>query len=57
MRRDIISGMKAAISNVWMKGEYQVERRGEHYVPHQWSEQNGRYHFNEGRWEKGEKGQ
>src|ERR1700730_7590139 len=45
--------------HVWMKGEYQyqTERRGEHYVPNQWSEQNGRYHFNEGRWEKGEKGQ
>jgi hypothetical protein len=43
--------------HVWMKGEYQAERRGEHYVPNQWSEQNGRYHFNEGRWEKGEKGQ
>jgi len=21
-------------------------------VPNQWSEQNGRYHFNDGRWEK-----
>jgi hypothetical protein len=40
-----------------MKGKYQAERRGEHYVAHRWTEQKGRYHFDEGRWEKDNKGQ
>jgi|SRR5450631_844892 WXXGXW repeat (2 copies) len=43
--------------HVWTKGEYQPERRGEHFVPQRWTQQNGKYHFDEGRWEKGEKGQ
>jgi hypothetical protein len=42
--------------HVWVKGDYQRERRGEHWVPHQWTEQNGKYHFDEGRWER-DKGQ
>jgi hypothetical protein len=30
----------------------QAERRGEHYVASEWSKkQDGRYHFDEGRWE------
>jgi WXXGXW repeat (2 copies) len=37
--------------HVWVKGDYQAERRGEHYVASEWSKQDGRYHFNEGRWE------
>ena len=43
--------------HVWMKGEYQAERRGEHYVAHRWTEQKGRYHFDDGSWEKDNKGQ
>ena len=38
--------------HVWIKGEYVPERRGEHWVAHEWRESNGRYVFNEGRWEK-----
>jgi hypothetical protein len=37
--------------HVWVKGAYEPERRGEHYVASAWSKQEGRYHFNEGRWE------
>ncbi len=38
--------------HVWVKGDYQAERRGEHYVASEWSKkQDGRYHFDEGRWE------
>jgi hypothetical protein len=37
--------------HVWVKGDYQAERRGEHYVASEWSKQDGRYHLNEGRWE------
>jgi hypothetical protein len=36
----------------WVKGDYLAERRGEHYVASEWRAQDGRYHFNEGRWEK-----
>jgi hypothetical protein len=43
--------------HTWVKGDYQAERRGEHFVAPEWREQNGRYHFNEGRWEKDNKGQ
>jgi hypothetical protein len=42
--------------HVWIKGDYVPERRGEHWVAHEWREQNGRYHFNEGHWEH-DKGQ
>jgi hypothetical protein len=38
--------------HVWIKGEYVPERRGEHWVAHEWRENNGRYTFNEGRWER-----
>jgi hypothetical protein len=35
-----------------VKGDYQAERHGEHYVASAWSKkQDGRYHFDEGRWE------
>jgi len=37
--------------HVWVKGNYQAERHGEHYVASEWSKNEGRYHFNEGRWE------
>jgi hypothetical protein len=38
--------------HVWVKGDYQAERRGEHYVASEWSKnKEGRYHFDEGRWE------
>ena len=36
----------------WVKGDYLAERHGEHYVASEWRAQDGRYHFNEGRWEK-----
>jgi hypothetical protein len=42
--------------HVWVKGDYVPARRGEHWVGHEWREQNGRYHFNEGHWER-DKGQ
>jgi hypothetical protein len=42
--------------HVWVKGEYVPEHRGEHWVAHEWREQNGRYHFNEGHWDR-DKGQ
>jgi hypothetical protein len=42
--------------HIWVKGDYQAQRRGEHWVAHEWRQENGRYRFNEGRWEK-DKGQ
>jgi hypothetical protein len=42
--------------HVWVAGEYLRERPGEHWVPNRWTEHNGRYHFDEGRWER-DKGQ
>ncbi len=38
--------------HTWVKGEYQAERRGEHYIAPEWRAQDGRYHFSEGRWER-----
>ena len=38
--------------HVWMKGDYERERRGEHYVAPEWRQQDGRYHFNEGHWDR-----
>jgi len=38
--------------HIWINGGYEQERRGEHYVNPEWREQNGRYHFNEGHWER-----
>jgi WXXGXW repeat (2 copies) len=35
----------------WVKGDYQAERRGEHYVASEWRAEDGKYRFNEGRWE------
>lgn len=43
-------------NHTWVKGEYQAQRRGEHWVAHEWRQENGRYRFNEGRWER-DKGQ
>ena len=43
--------------HVWTNGEYQAERRGEHFVPQRSTEQKGCYHFDDGRWEKDNKGQ
>jgi hypothetical protein len=43
--------------HTWVKGDYLAERRGEHFIAPEWREQNGRYRFNEGRWEKDNKGQ
>lgn len=41
---------------VWKKGEYVKNRPGHHWVPHAWEKRNGRYHFNEGHWERGDHG-
>ena len=38
--------------HVWVKGGYERERRGEHYVAPEWREENGHYHFNEGHWDR-----
>jgi hypothetical protein len=38
--------------HVWVKGEYVPERHGEHYVAPEWREKEGRYHFNEGHWDR-----
>ena len=37
--------------HVWSKGSYARERRGEHWVAHEWVERDGRYHLNQGHWE------
>jgi hypothetical protein len=37
--------------HVWVKGDYQAERHGEHYVASAWAKQDGRYHFDGSRWE------
>lgn len=39
-------------NHVWVKGEYQRARRGEHWVAHEWRNENGRYHFREGHWDR-----
>ncbi|MGH8800387.1 MAG: YXWGXW repeat-containing protein, partial [Casimicrobiaceae bacterium] len=38
--------------HTWRKGHYMRERRGEHWVPNQWVERSGRYHYEPGRWER-----
>jgi hypothetical protein len=38
-------------AHTWVKGEYQPERKGEHFVAPEWKQQDGRYGFAEGRWE------
>jgi hypothetical protein len=43
-------------AHTWVKGEYQRARRGEHYVASEWRQQEGRYGFDAGRWEKDNKG-
>ncbi len=37
---------------VWNKGGYERERHGEHYIGPAWREENGRYHFHEGHWDR-----
>ena len=37
--------------HVWVPGRLVRERRGARWVPHQWTEKNGRYYFTEGHWE------
>ncbi|MGH8850919.1 MAG: YXWGXW repeat-containing protein [Casimicrobiaceae bacterium] len=37
--------------HTWRKGHFIRERRGEHWVPNQWVERSGRYHYEPGRWE------
>jgi hypothetical protein len=37
--------------HTWVKGDYLAERRGERYIAPEWRAQDGRYQFNEGRWE------
>ena len=39
--------------HAWVGGEYIHERHGEHWVPHRWSEHDGRWHFEDGHWERG----
>ena len=43
---------EARRAHTWVKGDYLAERRGEHYVGAEWRAQEGRYQFNEGRWER-----
>ena len=43
--------------HAWVKGDYLAERRGERYVGAKWRAQDGRYHFNEGYWERVEHAQ
>ena len=38
-------------AHTWVKGGYEAERHGEHYVGAEWHAQDGHYQFNEGRWE------
>ena len=40
----------------WKRGEYLRNRPGEHWVPHAWSEHDGRYHFSGGHWDRGDHG-
>jgi hypothetical protein len=42
---------EARHNHAWVKGEYVPARRGEHWVAPEWQARDGRYHFNEGRWE------
>jgi len=44
-------------AHTWVKGEYQPVRHGEHFVAPEWRQEQGRYGFSEGRWEKDNKGQ
>src|SRR2546423_12792323 len=37
-------------NHIWIKGEYVPERRGEHWVPHEWAGQTARIAFIEGGW-------
>ena len=39
--------------HAWVGGEYIHGRHGEHWVPHHWSERNGRWHLDDGHWERG----
>jgi hypothetical protein len=37
--------------HVWVPGRLLRDKRGARWVPDQWEEKNGRYHFTEGHWE------
>ena len=37
--------------HVWVPGRLLKAQRGARWVPHQWTEKNGRYYFTEGHWE------
>jgi hypothetical protein len=39
-------------AHTWVKGEYQPERKGQHFVAPEWHEQGGKYGFAAGRWEQ-----
>jgi hypothetical protein len=41
----------SATCHVRSRSAAREERRGERWVPHQWTEKDGRYHFTEGHWE------
>lgn len=43
---------EARHNHTWVKGEYVPARSGEHWVGHEWRNENGHYHFNEGHWER-----
>ncbi|MEP6996751.1 MAG: hypothetical protein ABI900_03830 [Betaproteobacteria bacterium] len=38
--------------HVWRRGYYIRERHGQHWVPHQWVDRNGRWHYAPGHWER-----
>jgi hypothetical protein len=38
----------------WVKGAYIRERRGYHWVPHEWKEDHGRWTLHQGTWRRGE---
>jgi len=38
--------------HVWVPGEYERERPGEHYVAPEWRQEQDHYHFNEGHWDR-----
>jgi len=37
--------------HVWVPGRLLKDKRGARWVPEQWDEKDGRYHFTEGHWE------
>ena len=39
-------------AHTWVKGAYEPKRSGQHYVGATWQQQNGRYGFDAGHWDK-----